>query len=175
MRVNIRLWALVFVLIAGVSFACSLPVEETEPTKTEVMVQNEPRQLPAFAMTDVSGNAVNLSALKGRKVFVNLWATWCPPCRAEIPSIEELADKTDRHEVIFVMLSLDKSFDIARQFATARKMKVPIYYPAEELPALFNIDGIPATFIFDEQGNLVKQVNGSDDYSKKSYVDLLTK
>ena len=53
-------------------------------------------------------------------------------------------------------------------------MKVPVYYPAEKLPALFKTDGIPATFIFNENGDLVKQNNGSDDYNRDVYIDLLT-
>ena len=113
---------------------------------------NEAVTLPAFNMTDANGNTVNLSSFKGKKVFVNLWATWCPPCRAEIPSIEGLASKADKEHAVFIMLSLDENFEVAKKFANAEKLTVPVFYPAEKLPKLFNTDGIPATFIFDENG-----------------------
>jgi thiol-disulfide isomerase/thioredoxin len=74
-------------------------------------------------------------------------ATWCPPCRAEIPSIENLASKVDKEKAVFIMLSLDENFEVAKKFAKSENLKVPVYYPAEKLPALFNTDGIPATFI----------------------------
>ena len=172
MGITIRLAALVFILTAGVFYACSDTVEENKEMQTEepAPVQNK-HELPVLALIDGEGNRVNLNAFKGRKVFVNLWATWCPPCREEIPSIEALAAKPGNENIAFVMLSLDENFDVARQFAKANKMKLQVYYPAEKLPALFNVEGIPATFIFNELGQLVKQVNGSEDYSKMNIMD----
>ncbi len=132
--------------------------DATIPSKASI-----PLVLPAFKMTDINGNTTDLQSLKGKKVFVNLWATWCPPCRAEIPSIEQLQSKVDKQKVAFVMLSLDDDFSKAKQFAKANNLKLPVYYPAESLPKMFSTDGIPATFIFNEKGELVKQNNGADD------------
>lgn len=131
--------------------------------------------LPAFKMTDVKGNIVDMASLKGKKVFVNLWATWCPPCRAEIPSIEALNSKVDTGSTAFVMLSLDKDFELAKNFANKNEMLLPVYYPAEGLPAIFKTNGIPATFIFNEEGELVKTSNGADDYDTDAYYRMLSK
>jgi thiol-disulfide isomerase/thioredoxin len=131
--------------------------------------------LPAFKMVDVKGNAFNLDDFKGKKVFVNLWASWCPPCRAEIPSIEKLYSKVNKSKAVFVMLSLDNDFETAVKFAAKNKMVTPVYYPAENLPALFNVQGIPATFIFDEKGNLITRIEGGDDYDTEKYLNLLNK
>ena len=73
-------------------------------------------------MTDANGNTVNLSSFKGKKVFVNL-STWCPPCRAEIPSIENLASKVDKEKAVFIMLSLDENFEVAKKFAKFKTLK----------------------------------------------------
>lgn len=137
--------------------------------------QNPTAAIPSFKILTVENKTVNLSSLKGKKVFVNLWATWCPPCRAEIPSIEKLAAKTDKNKVAFVMLALDNQFDKAISYAAKNKMTLPVYYPAENLPPLFNVEGIPTTFIFDEQGKLVHQQVGSVDYNTSKYVNMLTK
>ncbi len=131
--------------------------------------------LPAFKIVDLKGKAFNLADFKGKKVFVNLWASWCPPCRAEIPSIEKLYSKADKSKAAFVMLSLDNDFETAVSFATKHKMVTPVFYPAENLPALFNVQGIPATFIFDEKGNLVTRIEGGDDYDTEKYVSLFSK
>jgi len=129
--------------------------------------------LPAFAMQDIDGKTVNLQSLKGKKVFVNLWASWCPPCRREMPSIEKLAKAADKDKVAFVLISLDDDFDKAKAFAKRQRLSLPIYYPAESLPSLFNVQAIPTTFIFDEEGNLFHRIDGGDDYDTESYRKLL--
>lgn len=161
-------------LITGL-IACSPSIGKNDTAKAEATTQpqNDAKKIPAFAITDASGKTVNLSSFKGKKVFVNLWATWCPPCRAEMPSIENLASKVDTENAVFIMLSLDENFEVAKTFARSENLKVPVYYPAEKLPAMFNTDGIPATFIFDEKGDLVKQNNGAEDYNTYEYIQLM--
>jgi thiol-disulfide isomerase/thioredoxin len=90
--------------------------------------------LPSFNIQDERGKQVNLQSFKGKKVFVNLWASWCPPYRREMPSIEKLAQSVDTGKVAFIMLSLDDTFDKAIKFAENQKLQLPIYYPAENLP-----------------------------------------
>ncbi|MGZ8551292.1 MAG: TlpA family protein disulfide reductase, partial [Chitinophagaceae bacterium] len=101
--------------------------------------------------------------------------SWCPPCRAEMPSIEALAGKLSNANTEFVLLSLDEKFELAKNYVSKANLTLPVYYPAEKLPALFVTEGIPATFIFDENGNLIKQNNGADNYNTDYYVNLLTK
>lgn len=129
--------------------------------------------LPVFSVMDVKGNTLNLQNLKGKKVFVNLWASWCPPCKREMPSIEKLYHSIDTTRVAFVILSLDDRFEKAMRFVQSRNLKLPIYYPAENLPELFNVQGIPSTFIFDENGKMIKRVDGGDDYDTEEYRNLL--
>jgi len=149
----------------------SAKIENTKAVQAAYKTQSN--SLPSFKLQAADGSILNLEDLKGKKIFVNLWATWCPPCRAEIPSIEKLYKKTDKDKVAFVMLSLDDNFNSAKRFAKTKHMQLPIYYPAENLPSLFNINGIPATFIFDEKGELIKSNIGMDDYNTSSYVQLL--
>ena len=174
MRINQTALALIMVLLTGLA-ACSSSIGENKSTVDREALQSpdELKGLPDFAITDASGKTINLSAFKGKKVFVNLWATWCPPCRAEMPSIEELAAKVDGGKTVFIMLSLDENFDLAKNFAKRSSLKLPVYYPAEKLPSIFITEGIPATFIFNENGELIKQNIGADDYSTQEYVRLL--
>jgi thiol-disulfide isomerase/thioredoxin len=144
---------------------------ETVPAVTENAAAIS--ALPNFKMKGTDGKIINLADMKGKKVFVNLWATWCPPCKAEIPSIENLYNKLDKEKTVFVMLSLDDDFELAKNYAQKNKMKLPVYAPADNIPPVFNTNGIPATFIFDEQGALIKVNNGMDNYDTDSYVQLL--
>lgn len=129
--------------------------------------------LPLFKMMAMDGSIINLADLKGRKVVVNLWATWCPPCREEMPSIVALSRKVDKQKVSFVMLSLDQNINLPKRFVTKNNLQLPVFYPAEGLPEIFKVDGIPATFIFNEEGELIKQNMGAADYNTDEYVQLL--
>lgn len=128
--------------------------------------------LPSFAVKDVNGNVVNIQSLKGKKLFVNLWASWCPPCKREMPSIEKLARSVDNNKVQFLLISLDDQFDLAKKYVSSKGLKLPIYYPNENPPALFNVQAIPATFIFNENGELVKRIDGGENYDTKEYKAL---
>jgi len=130
-------------------------------------------ELPRFSLQDVNGNILTLQSLKGKKVFVNLWASWCPPCKREMPSIAQLFKRTDTSKVAFVIIALDDQFEKAKSFVRSAKLVLPIYYPVEHLPALFNVEGIPSTFIFDENGQLIKRVEGGEDFTKEEYRVLL--
>jgi thiol-disulfide isomerase/thioredoxin len=146
---------------------------ETAPLPAPATSGSANSQLPSFNMKNSMNQLVDLAGFKGKKVFVNLWATWCPPCRAEIPSIEKLAAKTDKNKTAFVMLSLDDNFEKAKTYATNNNMKLPVYYPAANLPQLFVTDGIPMTVIFNEKGEIVFNQVGSADYDTKVFLDML--
>jgi thiol-disulfide isomerase/thioredoxin len=129
--------------------------------------------IPSFSVQDINGNAVNLQDLKGKKLFVNLWASWCPPCKREMPSIEKLYHSVDTAKVAFIMLSLDDNFDKAKAYMKHQKLNLPLYYPTENLPALFNVQGIPATFIFNEKGDLLNRIEGATDYDTDQFRKML--
>lgn len=171
---------LISALILGTAFtACNSNQEQSTATLQEQTDSNAAASpanadaLPAFTVQNIDGNPVNLQSFKGKKVFVNLWASWCPPCKREMPSIEKLYRSVDTSKVAFVMLSLDDQFEKAKNYVSTAKLQLPIYYPVENLPALFNIQGIPTTFIFNEAGALIKRVDGGDWYDTDAYRTLL--
>ncbi len=132
------------------------------------------QMLPSAQLINATGDAIDLSSFKGKKVFVNLWATWCPPCVEEMPSIQQLYNQTQNSNTEFVMISLDKSFNIAQQWAQKKNYSLPLYFPSGDLPELFQVSGIPTTFIFDEEGKLIFSQVGGDNYSKPKFVKMLT-
>ena len=167
-----------FFCLAVLVAACN--ANEAESTTKETLENTEVTtplpatpQMPAFTMLDAKGQTIDLQQFAGKKVFVNLWATWCPPCRVEMPSIQKLYQSVDKEKTAFVMLSLDDDFEKAKQYVANNKLDLPIYYPSGAQPDLFNVRGIPATFIFDEKGQLIKTTEGSDNYDTDAYRQLL--
>lgn len=173
---------IIFLTLAVICFtACSIRTSDKETqikNEQKISTSNHSAlasipKLPNFQVETESGTTLKLSDLKGKKVLVNLWASWCPPCRAELPSIQRLYHKTDTSKAVFILISLDNSFEQAKKFKKFSKLHLPIYYPAENLPTLFNVQGIPATFIFNEKGELVQQVDGGDNYDTEPYKRLI--
>jgi thiol-disulfide isomerase/thioredoxin len=149
--------------------------EAITETSTPALAESKPASMPSFAMMNSRNETLNLESFKGKKVLVNLWATWCGPCRAEIPSIQQLAAKTNPDKVAIVMLSLDDDFETAKDFASKTKMNLPVYFPAGQLPILFTVEAIPTTFIFNEKGELIHRQVGADNYDSPAYIEMLTK
>lgn len=121
------------------------------------------------------GKDVNLSSLKGKVLFVNVWATWCPPCVGEMPSIETLHSQfADRDDVAFVLASVDDSAETAKGFAVKKGMKAPIYHARGPMPADLRTEGIPATFIVAKDGTLrYKHVGGFDWSGERGKIEAL--
>lgn len=159
------------VLIAyGCSSGSGIPTEN----KHQISATNSKNTLPDFTLTDMGGNTVNLMDFQGKNVFVNLWASWCGPCREEMPSIQKLSDKTKGKNIQFVMLALDDDFAKSIEYLNASKLTLPAFYPSTAMPELFNVQGIPATFIFNAKGELIKKIEGRDNYNTEEYVKLLS-
>jgi len=129
-----------------------------------------PHNLP---MVTLDGRAVNLSDLKGKVVFVNLWASWCPPCRAEMPGIEALYKKVDPSKVAFVMLSLDDNAAKAQKFVKAKGYTFPVYMRTADLPAPFDSNAIPSTVILGPDGQVAARHEGMAEYDTPEFLAAL--
>src|SRR3954469_2451050 len=115
------------------------------------------RQKADFTLTDLHGNPWHLRELKGKVVLVNFWATWCPPCRKEMPDLQALYDKYK--EQGFVVLSIsDEEPAKVQPFITERKITYPVLLdPGRKVNEEFQVEGIPKSFVYDREGKLVAQ------------------
>lgn len=121
-----------------------------------------------FELRDEDGRLVSLQDFEGKPIFLNFWATWCPPCIAEMPSIDK-AYQNLNEEVVFVLISTDESFQKAIEFKQKRNFKVPIYQLAGPIPAQFQSQVLPTTFVIDAERNLVLKHEGMADYNKEQF------
>lgn len=131
-----------------------------------------------FSVKDLSGNTVDFKNFRGKIVFLNLWATWCGPCRSEMPSIQKLYEGMDKGKVSFVMLSLDDE-QLSRRvksFAERSGYTFPVYTNTGHLTEQLQVPSIPTTFVIDRDGYVVMKEVGMRNYDTpkfKKYLEQL--
>ncbi|MDX1544573.1 MAG: TlpA disulfide reductase family protein [Christiangramia sp.] len=151
--------------------------ERKEPMSTEFMqnsgnIKKYPVADLNLKLRDINGNIVSLADFKGKVIFMNFWATWCPPCVAEMPAINELHKKMG-DEVVFVMLSMDQDFEKAIAYRERKEFGLPIYQPASQIPAMYGSSQLPTTYVIDAQGRLVLTHRGMADYNTDEFKGFL--
>ena len=125
-----------------------------------------------FRIIDKNGNITSLEEMQGKVIFINLWATWCAPCIAEMPSINKLHEEMG-DEVAFVILSLDDDFEKAKAFDKRKGYNLPIFSLASNMPTMYDSSTIPTTYIIDAKGNLVLTHSGMADYNSDKFKKFL--
>jgi len=119
---------------------------------------------PAFSLVDLDGKKVTLAQFKGHPVVVNFWATWCGPCKLEMPWFEQMNQKYKGQGLIVLGLSQDTGTEVAEISKAVKKIGVtyPILQPDDTVPKLYGgVDYLPETFYVDAKGRVVEQTAGA--------------
>lgn len=131
---------------------------------------------PDFTVSDINGKKLSLSEFKGKVVLLDFWATWCAPCRAEIPHFVEMQEKYGPQGFQVVGISMDDDAKPVREFAREYKMNYPIAVGDDKLAESFGgVLGLPVNFIIDREGRIVKKFLGATEVSTfdEEVADLL--
>lgn len=130
----------------------------------------------SFAVTTPDGEVVDFNRYRGKTVFLNLWATWCGPCRAEMPSIQKLYEQVGSDSIQFVVLSIDRPEDLqkVKNYVETNKYTFPVFM-AGELPDLLQVRVIPTTFVIARDGTVAYKKSGMADYNTAKFRKFLQK
>jgi thiol-disulfide isomerase/thioredoxin len=126
--------------------------------------------LPDLAVRYVDGSSGELSDLRGRPLLVHFWATWCPPCRKELPGLLDLADKGDAQ---VLLVALDDDWEPVRRFLDR---PVPAYIAladGRQVERRFGVDELPQSFVVDRAGNMTLRLRGAQDWTDSTTLALL--
>jgi thiol-disulfide isomerase/thioredoxin len=128
-----------------------------------------------FHIKDLNGKSISVTDFKDKVVFLNIWATWCGPCRTEMPSIQSLYDKTDHSKVVFIMLSLDEPQNLNKvtKYIQEKNFQFPVYLSEGSLPKQLQVSIIPSTFIIGKDGKIKLKKTGMEDYDTEEYKKFL--
>ena len=127
-----------------------------------------------FNFFDEKGNVVNTSSLRGKVVFINFWASWCPPCRAEFPSIEKLYSTFKDHpDFFFLTINEDNDIAVAREYLNREKFSVPLYRSSGNVPAEIYAGSLPTTLVLDKTGKIRFHHTGFANYTSEKFIEQM--
>lgn len=128
-----------------------------------------------FTFADESGRVQSLNDFEGNVIFLNVWATWCPPCIAEMPSIHSLYnDFKDDENISFILVSMDDDFEKAQEFMESRGYDLPIYHYRSKAAGTYQSSVIPTTYIISRDSEIVVQKEGFAKYDTEEFKSFLT-
>jgi len=181
----VRPWAMALALflilrytgvLAGVSYFTNKALLETGGmnASTDPLPSEETFDYN-FKLISLNGDTIDFTQFKGQTIFLNLWATWCGPCRAEMPSIQELYNTIDHSKIAFVMLSLDAPSHNNKVVAYVKdkSFTFPVYRPHGALADVLNVPSIPTTFVINKDGKIVSKKVGTANYKTEKFKKFL--
>ena len=138
-------------------------------------MHKKPQTVPAIAFQDGDGRAVGPTALRGKVVVLNLWATWCAPCREEMPTLDRLQGQLGGKDFEVVALSVDQNVELARKFfkqINVKNLRVYIDTSSDSLDKL-KVLGLPVTLLLDRNGRELGRLVGPTQWDSPEMVEFL--
>ena len=154
------------------------------PSSEELATMLPPPELPSheqlpiygqaeydWSLRSLDGSQIVLSDFKGKVVFLNLWATWCIPCVAEMPSIQSLSNGLKEDDVVFLLIT-DEDAETVEGFLRDRQLDLPVYI-YEVLPDVFRSPGLPTTYVINRDGLIVYRDVGAAKWDGDAFRDFI--
>jgi peroxiredoxin len=149
----------------------SLDAPQFAAAMAKLEADDQHRNEANFTLTDLSGKTWTLKDLRGKVVLLNFWATWCPPCRKEMPDLETLYRRFGPQGLVILGISEEEAAKV-QPFVDKQKVTYPVLLdPGRKVNELFQIDGIPKTFIYNREGKIVAQ--SIDMRTQKQFLEML--
>lgn len=148
-------------LVLVIALGLGLVVSGCVPTPAQQGVAAG-EQAPDFQLQDLNGQAISLSDLRGKPVLINFWATWCPPCRGEMPYLQEIYEEWAGSGLVVLAVNLGESPAEVEDFRQSQNLTFTVLLDARQtVGQTYNITAIPTTFFIDKNGIIQEWVTGA--------------
>lgn len=146
------------------------PVSEVQPSG-QPQKKLEGLPAPDFVLPTLGGGRMRLSDYRGKIVFLNIWATWCPPCREEMPSMQKLHERFMGEDFAMLTISIDEDTSLVGPFMEELGLTFPVALdPEQEVSSQYGITGVPETFLIDKNGIVMHHLIGPGKWDDPSLV-----
>ncbi len=171
-RVNFRTLILIVLMAVSVGIIVLLQLKDSpfNPSGKPLLGKGVPA--PNFSLPGLEGKKVSLTDFKGKVVLLNIWATWCAPCVAEMPSMEKLYQELKGEDFELLAISVDESgAEAVKPFMEKHKLGFPVLLDTKgEIKNLYQATGIPESFIIDKDGIIVEKIIGPRDWAASGAI-----
>ncbi len=166
------------IILIAILLFFSLPAFSQERglySKIGIQSVKDNTKAPDFSLEGLNVKTVQLSALKGNVIFINFWATWCDPCKDEMPSMDALYQRYREKDFVLLAISVEeRNPEPARKFIQKHRYRLPVLLdPAGKTLDLFEIHRLPATVIIDKKGRIVGRAIGPRDWNSPEVFSLI--
>ncbi len=160
-------------LVAALLMLSALPAAAQQAGTGLTRLDDAP-PAPDFSLLDMDGAVYRLSDYRGRVVIVNFWATWCPPCREEMPSMQRAWEQLQAEGIVMLGINVGEDEDTIFQFTADYPVDFPLPMDRDSaVTGLWPVRGLPTTFVVDPAGRLVYQAIGSREWDDPALLDLV--
>lgn len=160
-------------LLAAVLVLFSLPSAAQQAGAGLTRLADAPLA-PDFSLLDIDGAVYRLSDYRGRVVIVNFWATWCPPCREEMPSMQRAWEQLRAEGILMFGINVGEDEDTIFQFTADYPVDFPLLMDSDSsVTGMWPVRGLPTTFVIDPAGRLVYQAIGSREWDDPALLALV--
>jgi len=133
------------------------------------------KEAPGFTLKNLDGKTVSLSQYRGKVVFLNFWASWCPPCRQEMPSMERLNEVFGKKDFVILAVNVEQDIEAVKAFLEDYPYTFPILLdPEAKAQQAYGVYRFPESFLIDKKGNVVRKFVGAQDYSRVDFLRLVS-
>jgi peroxiredoxin len=164
MQKKVSILLVVALLVGGASFFYL----QNNTTKVAAEIGTEVgMQAPDFTLENMNGEQVSLSDYQGQKVFLNFWASWCPPCRKEMPDMQKLHEKYGSEELVILAVNVGEGKSTAANFMMQNGLSFPVLLDnSKDTARNYLVRGIPSSYFLDQDGIIKEKVVGAVSYQK---------
>ncbi len=147
-------------MASGVSSCAPGQADLVQVRPSAMTAEMLPEEAWSWRLRDLEGRERRFEEFRGGVLFVNVWASWCPPCVAELSAIERLAASLPDSSVAIILVSPEQP-DVVRRFLSSRHLRLVSYVESTEMPDAFGLRAVPTTFVIDRGGRLVLRQRGA--------------
>ncbi|MGD2011093.1 MAG: TlpA disulfide reductase family protein [Desulfobacterales bacterium] len=172
-KVNIQSILLIFLIVVGVGITVLLQTKDSSFDFSGTPRAKKGVDAPAFTLPGLDGSMVSLADYKGKTVLLNIWATWCPPCVAEMPSMEKLYQelKNEDFEILAVSIDVTGSNEVA-PFMKKHRLSFPALIDTQgTIKDLYQTTGVPESFIIDKDGIIAEKIIGPREWATPDVIN----